>query len=34
MEDPEELKEEMVELEHRAEDELKPIAEKTHLKPW
>ena len=34
MEDPEELKERVVMLERRAEEELKPIAEKTHLKPW
>ena len=34
MEDPEELKERVVKLEHKAEEELKPIAEKTHLKPW
>ena len=34
MDDSEELKEELLELEHKAEDELKPIAEMTHLKPW
>ena len=34
MEDSERLKEELVELEHKAEDELKPIAERTHVKPW
>merc|ERR1711971_1224385 len=31
---PEELKEELVELEHKAEEKLKPIAEMTHMKPW
>ena len=33
-EDPEKVKEEIVMLEHKAEEELKPVSEKTHLKPW
>ena len=33
-EDPEKVKEEIVMLEHKAEEELKPISEKTHLKRW
>ena len=33
-EDPEKVKEEIVMLEHMAEEELKPISEKSHLKPW
>lgn len=31
---PEEIKEEFIELEHKAEEKLKPIAEMTHMKPW
>ena len=35
MEDyPENVKEEIVMLEHKAEEELKLISENTHLKPW
>ena len=28
------VKEEFIELEHAAEEELKPISETTRLKPW
>ena len=28
------MEEEIVELEHRAEEALKPVAEMTHMKPW
>ena len=31
---PEHMKEEIVELEHEAEEKLKPLAEMTHMKPW
>jgi len=31
---PAEIKEEFIELEQKAEEELKPIAEMTHMKPW
>ena len=34
MDTPIDLKEEFIELEHAAEEKLKPISEMTRLKPW
>ena len=31
---PENVKEEIMMLEHAAEEELRPISERTHVKPW
>ena len=31
---PHKIEEEMIELEHEAEEKLKPIAEMAHMKPW
>ena len=30
----EKMEEEIVELEHKAEEALKPVAEMTHMQPW